>query len=108
MANKDGLSWGMAPLGGKLSEKWPKYSDGGPVRPKLLTHSRSNDFQDIMLINMLEAYGIPAFADHPGDGTLGKVVLGMSGFGSNIYVPETMYEDAITILEAEPDDELQS
>jgi len=34
------------------------------------------------------------------------VVLGMSGTGSNIYVPETMLEDAKNLMEAEPDDEL--
>ena len=59
-------------------------------------------------VNMLESYGVPAVILHPGDGDFGKVVLGMSGTGSSIFVPETMYEMAVELMEAEPDDELQN
>ena len=94
-------------LPGALLRRWPKEADGTPVPPKFLTHRPSTDLSDTMLVNMLEAYGIPALLEHPGDGALGRVVLGISGTGSRIYVPETMYQDAIELME-ENEDELQS
>ena len=93
---------------GELYEAWPKDAGGEPVAPRFLTHCRSNDFEDALLVNMLAAYGIPAVILHPENGEFGKVVLGMSGTGSSIFVPETMYEEAKDLMEAEPDDELQS
>ena len=101
----DEFGWSRLP--GELYEKWPKDESGEPVPPKFLTHCYSNDFQDTLLVNMLESYEIPAIVEYPGNGAFGKVVLGMSGFGSNIYVPETMYEAAKELMEAEPDDDLQ-
>ena len=100
--------FGRGKTPGELSEKWPKDENGEPVTPKFLAHRMSVDMADTLLVNMLEAYGIPALVLHPGDGDFGKVILGMSGFGSDIYVPETMYEEAKELMEAEPDDELQS
>ncbi|MBR5261953.1 MAG: hypothetical protein IKV47_07275 [Oscillospiraceae bacterium] len=99
------LTWSKSPLPGDILKIWPKDEKGEPVKPACLTHCVSNDFQDVMLVNMLMSYEIPAFLMHPGDGDFGKVVLGMSGTGSNIYVPETMLEDAKNLMEAEPDDE---
>ena len=93
---------------GDLYENWPKQENGEPVLPKFLTHRLSVDLADVVLVNMLESYGIPALILHPGDGDFGKVILGMSGTGSGIYVPETMYEEAKSLMEAESDDELQS
>ena len=60
-----------------------------------------------MLVNFLKSYGIPAVVEYPGDGAFGKLVLGTSGTGSSIYVPETMYEQAKELMEAEPDDDVQ-
>ena len=76
--------------------------------PKFLAHCTSRDIEDVMLVNFLQSYGIPAAVIHPGDGSFGKVVLGISGTGSSIYVPETMYDQAKELMEAKPDDELQS
>ncbi len=99
--------YGRSPLPGELYEKWPKTEQGEPVTPKMLTHCTSLDMADTMLVSMLRAYGIPAMIIHPGDGDFGKVMLGMSGTGSCVFVPETMYEEAKALMEAEPD-ELQS
>ncbi len=93
---------------GKLYEQWPRTPEGEIVPPKFLTNCSSRDIADEMLVNFLKSYGIPAVVTHPGDGSFGKVVLGMSGTGSSIYVPETMYEQAKELMEAEPDDDLQS
>ena len=99
--------FGRGKLPGELYEKWPKDAQGEPVAPRFLTHCRCNDCEDTVLVTMLASFGIPAVVLHPGDGGFGKVVLGMSGTGSSIYVPETMYDEAKELMEAEPDDDLQ-
>ena len=104
MSEEDGFS----PLPGELYEKWPKTATGEPVPPKFLTHCPSTDMADVLLVNMLDAYGIPALILHPGDGTFGKVVLGLSGTGSSVLVPETMLADAEELIKENQDDELQS
>ena len=95
-------------LPGELYRQWPRDPGGEIVPPKFLTHCTSRDASDAMLVNFLKSYGIPAVVIHPGDGAFGKVVLGMSGTGSSIYVPETMYDEAKELMEATPDDDLQS
>ena len=97
-------NYGFAPLPGKLFEAWPKDEKGAPVPPRFLIHCSSLDMEYVMLVNMLQAYGIPALVQHPGDGDFGKVMLGMSGTGSVIYVPETLYDDAKVLMEAESDE----
>ena len=55
------------------------------------------NYFDELTINMLEAYGIPCLRQYPGDGSFGKVILGMSGQGTEIYVPKSMVEDAANL-----------
>lgn len=98
----------MGKFPGRALKNWPRRENGEYVPPVKLAHRGSNDMQDVMLVNMLEAYGIPAIRVYPGDGVFGKIVLGMSGTGADILVPENMYNDAKALMEAEPDDELQS
>ena len=93
---------------GELYKQWPRDAEGEIVPPKFLVHCTSRDAEDVMTVNFLQSYGIPAAVIHPGDGSFGKVVLGISGTGSSIYVPETMYDQAIELMEAKPDDDLQS
>ncbi len=93
---------------GELYKQWPRDAKGEIVPPKFLVHCTSRDAEDVMTVNFLQSYGIPAAVIHPGDGSFGKVVLGISGTGSSIYVPETMYDQAIELMEAKPDDDLQS
>ena len=59
-----------------------------------------------MLLEMLRAYDIPAMKKCEHHGALGKVVLGFSGTGVSLYVPESMLEDARNLLE--PVDEAES
>ena len=77
-----------------LLERWPKNAAGDTEKPVFLCNCRSQDMNDELKINMLEAYGIPCLRVYPGDGSFGRVVLGMSGFGTDIYVPESKLEDA--------------
>lgn len=87
------LEWGRD-LPGDLLKRWPRDEQGEPVKPAYLTKRSGLDLDDVLLVNMLEAYGIPCLKCYPGDGGFGKVVLGMSGFGVEILVPETMLEEA--------------
>lgn len=82
---------------GQAYKDWPK-KDGEPVEPAFLKHCTSVDMEDEMLINMLSAYGIPAIKLYPSNGSFGKVVLGMSGDGADIFVPSAMLEDAVALI----------
>ena len=93
--------------GSDLMERWPKTPSGEPEKAVFLCNCKALDLGDELKINMLEAYGIPCLRDYPGDGSFGKVVLGMSGQGTDIYVPESRLEEARSLCAAEPDDQEQ-
>ena len=86
-----------------LLERWPKTPSGDPEKAVFLCNCKALDLGDELRINMLEAYGIPCLRDYPGDGSFGKVVLGISGQGTDIYVPESMLEEARNLCAAEPE-----
>ena len=88
-------------LPGDLYERWPKDPAGEPEEPVLLTTAINLNLFDELTVNMLEAYGIPCLKRYPGDGSFGKVILGMSGLGTEIYVPKSMLEDAVTLVSGE-------
>ena len=98
------LAWEKLP--GGMLKRWPKDSQGEYVAPVFLTHLQSTDMADMLTLNMLEAYGIPAMRVYPGDGAFASVVMGLSGTGSDIFVPVTDYEYAKALMEAEIDEEL--
>ncbi len=98
------LSWGKS-VPSDLLERWPKTPSGEPEKAVFLCNCKALDLGDELKINMLEAYGIPCLRDYPGDGSFGKVVLGMSGQGTDIYVPESMLEEARNLCAAEPDEQ---
>ena len=92
------LEWGRS-LHGDLLRRWPHDERGEPVKPAYLTKRSEMDMDAALLVNMLEAYGIPCLTNYPGTSHFGKIVLGMSGFGVEILVPETMLEDAEALCE---------
>lgn len=94
-------AFGWSALPGALQQRWPRDGSGDFVAPRYLATRSSVDMADVFLINLLEAYGIPVLRSYPGDGAFGKVVLGMSGTGSALYVPETLYEKAKDLMEAD-------
>lgn len=98
MENKIKLEWGRK-ITGDLLKRWPKDTSGELVEPVFLTHCSCLDMQDEMLVNLLEAYSIPCLRQYPNDGDFGRLVLGMSGPGVDIYIPKTMYEDAVNLSE---------
>lgn len=93
----DDKNWSRS-LPGGLLERWPKDERGEPEEPVLLTTAINLNLFDEMTVNMLEAYGIPCLKRYPGDGSFGKVVLGMSGQGTEIFVPKSMLEDAAALV----------
>lgn len=96
------LEWGRR-LTGDLLGRWPRDEKNELIEPVFLTHRMCLDMSDEMLVNMLEAYGIPCIRQYPNDGDFGRVVLGMSGTGVDIFVPKTMYEDAVNLSEGSPE-----
>ena len=88
-----------------LTEIWPKDENGENEEAVFLCHLQCNDMSDDLLVNMLEAYGIPCVKKYPGDGGFGKVIMGMSGLGTDLYVPKSMYVDAFELYNREETDD---
>ena len=101
------MSWGLHKYG-KDYDAWPKGPDGEPEEPAFLANRSQIDMAADMLRNMLSAYGIPSTIRYPADGAFGKVMLGMSGNGVDIFVPKSLLADAQELLKGEPEnDQLQ-
>ena len=96
----DNENWSRS-LPGGLYERWPKDASGEPEEPVLLATAINLNLVDELTVNMLEAYGIPCLKRYPGNGSFGKVILGMSGQGTEIYVPKSMLEDAAALVSGE-------
>ena len=101
-APSQGPEWGKV-LPGELLKKWPRGDDGKPVRPVFLQHCSSVSMDDELTLSLLDSYDIPCIREYPENGVIGRVVLGMSGYGTDIFVPETMLEDALALLKGEPE-----
>ena len=81
---------------------WPIGEDGRKEPAKLLCHTFDSFAEADMTISFLSAYGIPCFPYYDGEGVTGKVISGFSGYGASLYVPESMYDEAEALLNAEP------
>ena len=84
---------------------WPYNGFGEPEKPAFLEHIFGSEPELMLERNMLLSFGVPTVARYPMEGTLGKVVLGMSGTGMDIFVPESMLEDAKNIISYKTSDE---
>ena len=98
------MSWGMHQYG-KDYEDWPKGPEGEPEEPAFLVNCSPLDLAPDMLRSMLRAYGIPSTFRYPGDGAFGKVIVGMSGSGVDIFVPKSLLADARELLKGVPEDD---
>ena len=96
--------WGRS-LSGRLYEKWPRDEEGKTEPPVYLCHCTGLDMDDVMLITRLETFGIPVLRQYPNDGSLGRVVLGMSGSGVDLFVPASLWADATELLKEPEEDE---
>ena len=98
------LKWGKY-VSGALFERWPRDDSGEPEEPVFLCSVRSTDLSDALLMNMLDAYGVPCFSTERGDGGFGRIVLGISGYGVDVYVPKSCYNDAKLLCEGDAEHE---
>lgn len=80
------------------TSNWPIDESGNKEKAVFLTHSACTNLADKILRNMLEGFGIPSFEVYPGDGAFGKVILGISSAGADIYVPVSMLDDALALI----------
>ncbi len=95
-------NWGLSFSG--VTGKWPEAESGEPEEPAFLERLFGNETELALRRNMLWAFGVPTVARYPMDGALGKVVLGQSGFGMDIFVPASMLEDAENIINSTEND----
>ena len=80
---------------------WPNDDKGKPIPAHFIGHMREVDMEGQIVINLLHSADIPVKLKYPNDGSFGRVILGFSGTGVEIYVPETMKEEAHGLLEGE-------
>ena len=99
------LTWGEY-MDGALLERWPRTPEDEPEEPAFLCTRSSTDFSDKLLVKMLQAYEIPTLCMERGNGNLGRVYLGISGYGVDIYVPKSLLNDAKLLCEEENNEEL--
>ena len=99
------LKWGEF-MDGALLDRWPRTPEGEPEQPAFLCTRTSVDLSDQLLVNMLQAYEIPSLRMERGNGNLGRLYLGISGYGTDIYVPESLLNDAKQLCEEENNEEL--
>ena len=91
--------------------KWPDDENGEPVAPVYLKHISGGPLDLELSLYLLEAYGIPHVSELPNNGAFGKLIFGHPPSGMEIFVPETMLEDAENVLNAdiiEDDSELNN
>ena len=92
------ITWGQF-QSGELLASWPRRENGELEEPAFLCLRACSDLADLLTVSMLKAYGIPCLCMERAEGSLGRVVLGISGYGVEIYVPKNLLEDAKTLLE---------
>ena len=99
--------WGLSKKK-KITDVWPKKDDGEMVAPAFLMHAGGNPMDTEITLSLLEAFGVPAVCQYPNDGEFGKLIIGQAAGGVDIFVPETLLDDAKDILNADIVDEDES
>jgi hypothetical protein len=93
-------SWGLS-SGLDAMHSWPRTESGEPENPAFLTHCGSLGMEDELTVNLLSAYGIPALRHYPNDGNFGRLIIGMSGSGVDLFVPESRLDEAKQLIKGE-------
>lgn len=89
--------WGRQ-LSGQLLKRWPRDENGALDAPVFLCHCSSLDMDEGLLVSRMESYGIPCLRQYPENGDFGKIILGVSGTGVDVYVPASLWADASELL----------
>lgn len=90
----------------ELLARWPKDADGQPEAPVFLANLQDAGGIADMSAAMLESFGIPVLKKYREGGSAGRIVLGFSGYGADLYVPASRLEEAKALLETPEDDHL--
>lgn len=77
---------------------WPIGDDDEKIAPVFLEHIPGSPVDIEMEVGFLAAYGIPAVCTYPNDGEFSRVIMGSAACGADVFVPETLLEDARNIL----------
>ena len=81
--------------------QWPTNENGEPVPPVYLTRIHGGPLDMELTLNLLKAYGIPHNCAYPNNGLFGQLIMGFPPGGMEVFVPETMLEDAQNVLSAD-------
>ena len=63
-----------------------------------LCHCRPLDMEEALTVARMESYGIPCLRQYPNNGELGRLIIGVSGTGTDIFVPASLWADACQLL----------
>lgn len=88
----------------ELLARWPKRADGRPEAQAFLANLQDVGGIADMSIAMLESFGIPVLKKYRSGGGAGRIVLGFSGYGADLFVPVSRLEEAKALLEAPEED----
>ena len=91
------MSWSLRRKKGDEPE-WPKCEDGETVAPAYLTHIGGGPLDMELTLNLLKAYGIPHVCEFPNNGLFGRLIMGHPPSGMEVFVQETMLEDAQNLI----------
>lgn len=94
-------NWGFTKTPMDNYDRWPVDAAGEKIRPAYLTHLGGAPMDLSVELSVLEAYGIPTILEYPNNGDFGVVVMGHAGGGVDVYVPETMLEDAVNLIKSD-------
>ncbi len=97
--------WGRT-IPGELLRRWPLDGDGEPEAPVFLCHCEPLGMAAELTVSRMESYGIPCLKQYPENGDLGRLIIGVSGSGTDIFVPASLWADARELLR-EPETELE-
>lgn len=73
-----------------------------------LLMTANNDIQANIVESLLKAYGIPLSRKYKGNDTFGKIILGLTVNGIDLYVPKSALEEAMGIIENELPEEQEN
>lgn len=76
---------------------WPIGEDGTPVAPVFLFSAENTSDYETRL-TLMRAYGIPVLTKIPNQAFFSPVIFGTMLIGADLYVPETLLEDAKALL----------
>ena len=95
--------WGKY-IPGELLRRWPRDEAGEPEPPVYLCHCEPLGMAEALTVSRMESYGIPCLRQYPENGDFGRLIIGVSGTGTDIFVPASLWADACELLR-EPENE---